>query len=197
MLRMAADAFIHCRVPVATKAAFGVMARHQGMTDSALLRRMIDLSLQSAGVVSGTDAVAAPQPSARTSRLTVRLQGDDQLLLRERAAARSMAAATYVSVYVRAHLRSLAPLPKEELLALKKTTAELGAIGRNLNQLARAANQGEWVDGPGQNDVRVMLRICQALRDHVKALLLANLRSWQDGHANSGEPLRKEGANRP
>jgi hypothetical protein len=46
----AADAFIHCRVPVATKAAFGVIARHQGITDSALLRRMIDLSLQSAGV---------------------------------------------------------------------------------------------------------------------------------------------------
>jgi hypothetical protein len=157
------------------------------MTDSALLRRVIDLSLQSAGVISGTDAVVAPQPSARTSRLTVRLRDDDQLLLRERAAARSMAAATYVSVYVRAHLRSLAPLPKEELLALKKTTAELGAIGRNLNQIARAANQGERVDGRGPHDVQLMLRVCGALRDHVKALLLANLRSWQEGHANSGE----------
>ena len=70
MLRMGADAFFHCRVPLATKAAFGVLARHQGITDSALLRRMIDLSLQSAGVVSGTDAVAASQPSARTSPST-------------------------------------------------------------------------------------------------------------------------------
>jgi Bacterial mobilisation protein (MobC) len=189
MLRMAADAFIHCRVPTTTKAAFGAMARHQGMTDSALLRRMIDLSLQSAGVVSDTGADADSQAVARMARLTVRLRSDDQLLLRERAAARSMAAATYVSVYVRAHLRSLAPLPKEELLALKKTTAELGAIGRNLNQIARAANQGERVDGPGQNDIRVMLRICQALRDHVKALLLANLRSWQEGDAKSGDHL--------
>ena len=184
---MAADAFIHCRVPVATKAAFGVMARRQGMTDSALLRRMIDLSLQSAGVVSGTDADADDQAATRMARLTVRLRSDDQLLLRERAAARGMAAATYVSVYVRAHLRSLAPLPKEELLALKKTIAELGAIGRNLNQIARAANQGERVDGPGAREVQLMLRICGALRDHVKALLLANLRSWQEGHANPGE----------
>ena len=186
MLRMA-DAFIHCRVPVATKAAFGVLARRQGMTDSALLRRMIDLSLQSAGVVSGTDADADDQAATRMARLTVRLRSDDQLLLRERAAARDMAAATYVSVYVRPHLRSLAPLPKEELLALKKTTAELGAIGRNLNQIARAANQGERVDGPGAREVQLMLRICEALRDHVKALLLANLRSWQEGHANPGE----------
>ena len=186
MLRMA-DAFIHCRVPVATKAAFGVLARHQGVTDSALLRRMIDLSLQSVGVVSGTDAVGARQPSARGSRLTVRLRGDDQLLLRERAAARGMAPATYVSVLTRAHLRSLAPLPRDELLALKRTVAELGAIGRNLNQIARAANQGERVDGRGPHEVQLMLRICEALRDHVKALLLANLRSWQEGHANPGE----------
>ena len=189
MLCMAADAFIHCRVPGATKMAFSVMARRQGMTDSALLRCMIGLSLKSACVVSATGADADGQAAARMVRLTVRLRTDDQLLLRERAAARRMAAATYVSVYVRAHLRSLAPLPKEELLALKKTIAELGAICRNLNQLARAANQGERVDGPGQNDIRVMLRICQALRDHVKALLLANLRSWELGEAKSGEYL--------
>jgi DNA-directed RNA polymerase specialized sigma24 family protein len=84
-------------------------------------------------------------------------------------------------------LRSLAPLPREELLALKRTVAELGAVGRNLNQIARAANQGERVDGPGPHEVQLMLRICEALRDHVKALLLANLRSWREGHANSGE----------
>jgi hypothetical protein len=53
-----AGAFIYCRVPAATKAAFGLMARRQGMTDSVLLRRTIDLSLQSPGVVSGTDADA-------------------------------------------------------------------------------------------------------------------------------------------
>jgi len=87
MLRMEADAFIHCRVPAATKAAFGVTARRQGMTDSALLRRLIDLSLQSAGVVGEMDVVAAAQPSAPMSRITVRLRSDDQLLLRERAAA--------------------------------------------------------------------------------------------------------------
>jgi len=69
----------------------------------------------------------------------IRLRPDDQILLRERAAARGMPPATYVSVLTRAHLRSLAPLPAEELLALKRTIGELGSIGRNLNQIARAA----------------------------------------------------------
>src|ERR1700685_2491042 len=46
----------------------------------------------------------------------------------DRAAARGMAPATYVSVLTRAHLRSLAPLPKDELQALKRTVGELGSI---------------------------------------------------------------------
>jgi len=119
----------------------------------------------------------------RTARLMIRLRADDQILLRERAAARGMAPATYVSVLTRAHLRSLAPLPKEELLGLKRAVAELGSIGRNLNQIARAANQGQLVTSPGRDDLKAMLRICEALRDHVKGLLVANLKSWEHGSA--------------
>ncbi len=40
-----------------------------------------------------------------------------------------MPTATYVSVLVRAHLRDLAPLPKAELMAFKRSVAELGAYG--------------------------------------------------------------------
>jgi hypothetical protein len=96
-----------------------------------------------------------------------------------------MASATYVSVLVRSHLRNLAPLPKEELLALKRSVAELGAIGRNLNQIARAAYQGGRAPGPAREDLRAMLRVAEALRDHVKALLRANQLSWDQGHAET------------
>ena len=98
----------------------------------------------------------------------IRLRPDDQILLRERAAARSMPPATYVSVLTRSHSRSLAPLPAEELLALKRTLAELGSIGRNLNQIARAANQGQLVTSPGRDDLTAMLRVCGTLRDSLK-----------------------------
>jgi Bacterial mobilisation protein (MobC) len=108
----------------------------------------------------------------------IRLRVDDQILLLDRAAARGMPPATYVSVLTRAHLRSLAPLPKEELLALKRTLGELGSIGRNLNQIAHAANQGQLVTGP---DLETMLRVCGTLRDSLKRVLLANLKSWEQG----------------
>jgi hypothetical protein len=96
-----------------------------------------------------------------------------------------MPSATYVSVLVRSHLRNLAPLPKEELSALKRSVAELGAIGRNLNQIARAANQGGKVSGPGREDLRSMLKVAEALRDHVKALLRVNEKSWEQGYAET------------
>ena len=163
-----------------TKDRFGAVARHQGLSDSALLKRLVELMLQSAsaaelGTPGGTDR------ASRDSRLTVRIRPDDQLLLRERAAARGMAAATYVSVLTRSHLRSLAPLPKAEWLILERILTELGKLGRNVNQIARAANRGERVSDPGSTQFRAMLTICNALRVNTKKLLQANARSWNKG----------------
>jgi hypothetical protein len=107
-------------------------------------------------------------------------------MLNERAAARGMASATYVAVLVRSHLRNLAPLPKQELLALKSAVAEIGAIGRNLNQIARAMNQGQRMAGPGREELRAMLQVGAALRDHVKALLAGNEKSWNQGYVETG-----------
>ena len=98
-----------------------------------------------------------------------------------------MASATYVAVLVRSHLRSLAPLPKDELITLKRAVSELGAIGRNLNQIARAANQGARVQGLGHDEFRAVLKICEGLRDHTKNLIKANAASWVCGHAESAD----------
>lgn len=166
-----------------TKQRFAALARQRDVSESSLLKHLIELTLQTANTeehTGTTDDVAR-----RATRLSIRLRPDDQLLLRERARARGMPAATYISVLLRAHLRSLSPLPKEELLALKRVVSELGAVGRNLNQLARAVNQGERVAGPARDDLRALLKVCEGLRDHVRALLAANLRSWARGYGES------------
>jgi len=59
---------------------------------------------------------------------------------------------------------------------------ELAAIGRNLNQIARAANDGGRLPGSAREEFRAMLKVCEALRDNTKALLKANLTSWESGH---------------
>jgi hypothetical protein len=178
-----ADHFIVARVSSETKARLHALAEREQLSESAFLRRLVEFVLLKAGlspIITETPADARP---VRTARLMIRLCIDDQILLGNRAAARGMAPATYVSVLTRAHLRSLAPLPKEELLALKRTIGELGSIGRNLNQIAHAANQGQLVTSPGRNDLEAMLRVCGALRDNLKRVLMANLKSWERGSA--------------
>jgi hypothetical protein len=102
-----------------------------------------------------------------------------------RAEARGMRPATYASVLLRSHLRKLTPLPKDEYLALKHSIAMLASIGRNINQIAKAANQGGRISDSGGAEFRAMLKICVALRDNTKALLKANEASWETGHAEA------------
>jgi predicted DNA-binding ribbon-helix-helix protein len=159
-----------------TKARFRSFAEQQQMTESALVKRLVDLAMCGAGVPD-PDVLKSTKRRLRGARTSVRLHPEDKLLLNERAASRQMAVATYVAVLVRAHLRTLSPLPKAELMALKRSIAELGAIGRNLNQLTRLAHQG--MAGPTRGDLLAILKVCEALRDHTKDLMKANARSWR------------------
>ena len=124
-------------------------------------------------------------PKGLCKPVYVRFRDEDRLLLDARAAARGLRPATYVSVLTRSHLRTLTPLPKEEYLALKRSIAELTSIGRNINQIAKAANGGARVSDPAGTEFRAMLKICIALRDNTKALLKANETSWETGHAQA------------
>lgn len=183
---MARMDIIGARVTPEMKARFRALAEHEQISESALLKRMIDGVLLGAGNLDlHSDRAGRRRP--RVHRFSIRLLPDDYSLLAARADARRMPAASYASVLLRAHLRSLTPLPKDELVALKRSVAELGAIGRNLNQIARAAHRGEPAVSPGREEVRTMLRVCEGLRDHVKALIRANVSSWRTGHAETSD----------
>ncbi len=92
-----------------------------------------------------------------------------------------MASATYLSYLARCHLRGAASLPKAEYTLLKQSVVQLAAVGRNLKQIARAMNESDRASGPGRAEVVAMLKVSESLRDHFKALLDANDRSWRTG----------------
>ena len=178
---MAGSTHLSTWVSNEAKQRFATAAARQSLSESALLKRLVEQMLASAGI----DDVAEPfaSPDRRDARLTVRLVPEDRALLRERAAARTMPVATCVSVLVRSHLRRLAPLPDRELSSLQAAVSELAAIGRNLNTMTRLLQQDVRQAVPGRQEVLAMLRICEALRDHVRALVKTNLISWDIGHA--------------
>lgn len=194
---MGATEVIKTRITPEAKARVAEVTQAQLLTESIWLRRLVLRELRTAASEDDPRRhVGAPAERARgqcsnrrgpSSSLHVKLRPDDRLLLHERAAARGMASATYVSVLVRSHLRSLAPLPKDELVALKRAVSELGAVGRNLNQIARAANQGVRVGSVGRDEFRAILKVCEALRDHTKNMIKANAASWVSGHAEAAD----------
>ncbi len=85
------------------------------------------------------------------------------------------------AVLVRSHLRSLRPLPKDELLALRCAVSELGALTRELHRIAHVLGQDGQAAAPDQPDLPAVLRLCQALRSETKALIRANVNSWELG----------------
>jgi hypothetical protein len=173
---MKADAFIQCRVTPEMKELVRRIAQREQITESALVKQLLSVVLRSSVVEQLPTGEGRVK---RRARLTVRLEPEDHLLLCERAAARGVPSATYASVVIRSHLRAVTPLLKEERALLIRAINELGAIGRNLNQIAKAANQGVPVVGPTRNELMALLRACEALRNHVRQLLEANMRSWE------------------
>jgi hypothetical protein len=180
---MAAPPFIAARVTPEMKSLLRVLAEREQKTESAVVRQLLDVVLRTStvGEVRLLDEKSRPN---RDIRLYVRLDPNDRLLLTERAAARCVPPATYVAALVRSHLRGIAPLLKEERDVLDRVVGELTAIGRSLNQVAQTLNRGQSVT-PRRDNVQAMLRVCGALRDHVKALLAANEKSWDQGHATT------------
>ena len=181
---MNADAFIQFRVTREAKALLRALAEREQISESALVRQLVETMLRTQ-VQAGLPAVAAMDKASRDARVCVWLDEDDRVRLMNRALQRGMRSATYLAVLARSHLRGVTPLPKEELLALKRSIAELATVGRHLNQIARALNQGGTSTGPGRQEVQAMLKVAQGLRDHFKALLTANARAWETGHAET------------
>lgn len=162
------------------KAAFGRLAQSRGMSETALLTLLVD-------TVLGDNPAAGPVPDDEeeraTDRMTLRLRPGDRELIDARAAARNMKPSSYCVALIRAHVRSSAPLPTDELNTLKVSLGELSAVGRNLNQISRAVNAGAGAGafGPLLKDLQGVVRHVDQVRRDTAELIRVNLLSWEAG----------------
>src|SRR5271168_797281 len=155
MFDMAASPCIQCRIDPQLKLRLQAIAVGQGVTESAVLKHLIVSGIGMAPVNDAREsAVESIGPRAR---VYVRLRPSDHALLRERASRRGLASATYVSMLVRTHLRNVPPLPDRELADLRYAAGALGAVCRNLNQIAGVAHQTGRVEGLTTADLRAIL----------------------------------------
>ena len=177
---MARDKISGVRLTAEEKAQFAGVAAGFGLTEAALLKRLVDGAVDP-GRLGKQTFPESPQ-GARLSKMLICLHPDVRTPLAERARARGLPAATYAAAVLRSHVLNLRPLPKVEMQAFENGVVQLSIIGRNLNQLVRMANaKGELVL-PGRHDLELFLKVCTALRDHFKAALKANKASWEVGY---------------
>lgn len=180
---MAASPCIQCRIDPQIKLRLQALAVQRGLTESSLLKRLV---IGAVGMAPANDtSVLAVEPIGPRARVYVRLRPGDHALLRERAACRGLASATYVSMLVCTHLCEAPPLPDREFAELRHAVGALGAVGRNLNQIARVAHQTGRVEGLTTADLRAMLAALEGLRAHFKGLIEANIASWEADHAKT------------
>ena len=194
---MSCTEILKARVSPELKLQAKVVADRELLTEAAWLKRLVIREIRAVDVVEPSLGEARPRDGNRRAdgaarradgsgkRVYVRLREEDRLLLAARAAARGMRPATYLSILTRAHLRALTPLPKEELLALKRSISELASIGRNINQIAKAANESGRLPSSVREEFRAMLKVCEALRDNTKAMLKTNETSWSTGRVEA------------
>jgi hypothetical protein len=194
---MVASEFVKARLSLELKQRVKGLSESQLLSESAWLKQLIVRELLTAervgssvpalahSVADGHRNQANERRERCADRIYLRLRREDHLLLQARASARGLRCATYVSALTRCHLRRVTPLPRDEFLALKRSISELAAMGRNLNQIARVANESGRVPGSAREQFRAMLKLCEALREHTKALLKANEASWRSGDVES------------
>ena len=123
-------------ISLSTRERFALVARAQGVSESALLRRLVESSLLA---VAGNDGqvLAQPETVGSSGRISVRLRADDLMLLRERAAARRLPTSTYVSYLVRGEVRMTA---KDRIYRASRRSASMELLNWNRDSGVRDPN---------------------------------------------------------
>lgn len=100
----------------------------------------------------------------RSRSLNVRVRDEERVALQEFAASLGQTPSRVLRRLLREAITGGPDYFKDELHDVRRMSGELNAIGRNLNQLTKAVNQGEWPDG------ELMRRVVNAARVEVAAV---------------------------
>lgn len=125
-LRLSADA----------KEKLAASAKNQGKTESELLRSLID----SLPDLSPNSSFINPTDTTETHRLTLRLP---KILLNaaiKKANKKGMTLTKWVESLIQVSITKSTVLSETEFFTLRESNKNLLAIGRNINQIARAFN---------------------------------------------------------
>ncbi|QKZ07844.1 plasmid mobilization relaxosome protein MobC [Pseudomonas eucalypticola] len=171
---------LSARVEADTKSLFDQRAASLNMTTAALLEKLVEAYLQKAPpepppLVTLSD----PAKGKAKAWVDVPLAPSEGKALDELAGAMGWPRSKYLAQLFRVHLSAEPRFSEKEMLELRQVTMQLAALGRNVNQVARALNVS--LDNANQAHAvqwEVMHRVIDVHRKYVKALVKGNLDYW-------------------
>lgn len=161
------------------KARFQLLARHVGLSESALALNAIRILLERDQSWLARRPDLKWEHVAASDRITIRLRPGDGLEVIRRATERGMKPATYISALVRAHITANPPLPAAEVYALKTSITVLATLG---TALAKASRQGIPTGSQGEVYAEMIRRTrgeIATLERRIVDLTKAALIAWE------------------
>ena len=171
ILKARFDADVHAR--------FLALAKARGLKESEALRLAVNLLL---GQAPAGPAMVEPDPEqADHDRITVRMPAFLMTAVKGRAKSQGMAPSRWIAALVQSNLTRHPVLTDAELQAVEATTRELTAIGRNINQIARALNEAHFQTERVRLDRLAELgeKINNA-REAIRVLVRASRNAWRN-----------------
>jgi len=170
-------ASIIARVLPEDKAKFQRVAKAGKMKESELLRSMIQVVLDESEQPKTSEP--EQQEEAEPQRIMLRLPAFLMTATKKAAKAKWMVPGRYVSALVQSNLMADPVMTEAEVLALQASNRELAAIGRNLNQIAKALNESFYeTDRLKMETLKELTQAIKSNQQEIRALVRATKRGW-------------------
>lgn len=159
--------------------SFKIVADSKGLTEAALFRQIV---LDYLGSKPITAAVQEPEEVQEYKRLSVYLPFFLHKAVATRAKSNGIKSSTWVANLIQSNLTQRPVMLHNEIGALNSSNRELAAVGRNINQIAKALNER-----PGDASVLnrsyfdALLVAVGKNRNAIRSLLRSSQRAWGEG----------------
>jgi predicted DNA binding CopG/RHH family protein len=168
---------VKARVDHATRAQIAAHALSRGVSESELLRQALRRELD--GDPRPAQPAAPERDETSTARITVRIPSFVADAAKMRAQAAGMAPSRWIANLVQSNVARHPVLADCELQSLEATTRELAALGRNINQIARALNQAHFEAERIRLDrLADLAALIATIREEIRSLVRASRNVW-------------------
>jgi hypothetical protein len=165
------------RVDATVKEAFRTEAESRALTESKLLEKLVEAFLKRDATAS--TATPESQTAVRSRQAHARLTPAEHAELGRVAAERGMSRGTYLAELFRANVYEQPRFSGPEIDALHRAAGQLAAVGRNINQIARALNTSlDEAHRATALDFEHLKKMIDEQRTYVNDLVRSNMRSW-------------------